>query len=121
MVELLTSSLFWTVLLVFPSDVFGSLLALLCGSLAGFKINSRADYLLTAIALSLYTCPAFLLAMLFLSLFAFHLGLFPLGNLTSGGKEGIDYLLDVVWHLSLPVAALLCLVVPPSSWLSGIR
>ena len=105
-VELLTSSLFWTVLLVFPSDVFGSLLALLCGSLAGFKINSRADYLLTAIALSLYTCPAFLLAMLFLSLFAFHLGLFPLGNLTSGGKEGIDYLLDVVWHLSLPVAAL---------------
>lgn len=105
-VELMVASLVWTLLLVFPSVVIGSTLALLFGSLAGFKSKSMADFLLTALALLFYTSPPFLLAMLLLSIFAFHLGLFPLGNLASGGKEGLNYVLDVVWHLFLPVAAL---------------
>lgn len=104
--ELMANSLFWTLLLVFPSVVIGSILAMLFGSLAGFKNNSRTDFLLTALALLFYTCPPFLLAMLLLSIFAFHLGLFPLGNLTSGGRVGLDYALDVARHLFLPVAAL---------------
>lgn len=104
--EMMTNSLIWTLLLVFPSVLIGSILALLLGSLAGFKSNSLADFLLTASALFFYTCPPFLLAMLLLSIFAFHLGLFPLGNLTSGGRDGLDYVLDVAWHLFLPVAAL---------------
>jgi peptide/nickel transport system permease protein len=104
--ELMANSLIWTLLLVFPSVVIGSILALLFGSLAGFKSNSRTDFLLTALALLFYTCPPFLLAMLLLSIFAFHLGLFPLGNLTSGGIGGLDYVLDVAWHLFLPVASL---------------
>lgn len=104
--ELMENSLLWTLLLVFPSVVIGSILALLFGSLAGFKNNSRTDFRLTALALLFYTCPPFLLAMLILSIFAFHLGLFPLGNLTSGGRLGLDYVLDVAWHLFLPVAAL---------------
>lgn len=105
-VELITDSLGWTLLLVFPSVIIGSTLALLFGSLSGFKSKSLADFLLTAGALLFYTCPPFLLAMLLLSTFSFHLGLFPLGNLTTGGKVGIDYALDVAWHLFLPVAAL---------------
>lgn len=104
--ELMTDRLFWTLLLVFPSVVIGSFLALLFGSLAGFKRKSHTDYVLTASALLLYTTPSFLLAMLLLSLFAFHLGLFPLGNLASGGRAGLDYTLDVAWHLFLPVSAL---------------
>ena len=104
--ELIANNLIWTLLLVFPSVLIGSILALLFGSLAGFRNKSLTDYLLTALALLFYTCPPFLLAMLLLSIFAFHLGLFPLGNLTSGGREGLDYALDVAWHLFLPVAAL---------------
>jgi len=104
--QLMSERLIWTLILVFPSILFSSTLALLLGSLAGFKSKSPADYLLTALSLIFYTCPPFLLAMLLLSIFAFHLGLFPLGNLTSGGREGLDYALDMAWHLSLPVVAL---------------
>ncbi|MDD2753997.1 MAG: ABC transporter permease [Methanothrix sp.] len=104
--ELMVNSLIWTMLLVFPSVLIGSILALLFGSLAGFKSNSPTDLFLTTLALLFYTCPPFLLAMLLLSIFAFHLGLFPLGNLTSGGRAGLDYFLDVAWHLFLPVSAL---------------
>lgn len=104
--RLIANNLLWTLLLVFPAVLIGSILALLFGSLAGFRNNGISDYLLTALALLLYTCPPFLLAMLLLSIFAFHLGLFPLGNLTSGGKEGLHYALDVAWHLFLPAAAL---------------
>jgi len=104
--ELMSNRLFWTVILVFPSVVIGSLAALLLGSLAGFRNSSRTDLLLTALALFLYTCPPFLLAMSFVSIFAFHLGWFPLGNLTSGGKSGIEYAIDVTWHLFLPILIL---------------
>jgi peptide/nickel transport system permease protein len=104
--ELMANSLIWTMLLVFPSVLIGSILALLFGSLAGFKNNSPTDLVLTTLALLFYTSPPFLLAMLLLSIFAFHLGLFPLGNLTSGGRGGLDYFLDVAWHLFLPVSAL---------------
>lgn len=103
---LMAGRLRWTLLLVFPSVVIGSILALLLGSLAGFKSRSPTDYVLTALFLILYTCPSFLLAMLLLSVFSFHLGLFPLGNLTTGGTTGLKYVLDMAWHLILPVISL---------------
>jgi peptide/nickel transport system permease protein len=104
--DLMAYRLFWTLVLVFPSIVIGALLALLLGALAGFKSQSRTDLMLTGLALFLYTCPPFLLAMVLVSVFAFHLGLFPLGNLTSGGRTGVEYIADVAWHLLLPVATL---------------
>ncbi len=104
--ELIENNLQWTIILVFPSIIIGSIIALIFGSLAGYKSNKRADYVLTAFSLLLYTTPPFLLAMLFLAIFAFHLDLFPLGNLTTGGKSGFDYILDVLWHLFLPVITL---------------
>jgi peptide/nickel transport system permease protein len=104
--ELMSNRLFWTIMLVLPSVIIGSLAALFIGSLAGFRNSSRTDLFLTATALFLYTCPSFLLAMGFVSIFAFHLGWFPLGNLTSGGKLGVEYAIDVAWHLFLPILTL---------------
>lgn len=104
--DLMAYRLFWTMMLVFPSIIVGAVLALFLGSWAGFSSGSRSDLFLTGLALFLYTCPPFLLAMVLVSVFAFHLGLFPLGNLTSGGKIGIEYIVDVAWHLFLPVVTL---------------
>jgi peptide/nickel transport system permease protein len=104
--ELVVGSLYWTLVLVFPSVVLGSFAALLLGSIAGFRSGSKTDYSLTALALFFYTCPPFLLAMVLLSVLAFQLDLFPLGNLTSGGRWGLEYVLDVAWHLFLPVLTL---------------
>jgi len=105
--NLLAYGLFWTLALIFPSIVVGAFFALILGSLAGFKSGSRTDLILTALAIFLYTCPSFLLAMAIVSIFAFHLELFPLSNLTSGGgRTGVEYIIDVAWHLFLPILTL---------------
>jgi len=104
--DLLSQRLFPTLLLVFPSIVLGGLAALILGTVCGFKPGSGIDRMITPVAAFLYTVPAFLLAMVMVSLFSFHLGWFPLGSLSSGGKQGILWWIDIAWHLCLPVIVL---------------
>ncbi|AFD00554.1 ABC-type dipeptide/oligopeptide/nickel transport system, permease component [Methanocella conradii HZ254] len=104
--DLIKDRLFWTLVLVFPSIIMGGILALVFGSIAGFRHGGNVDKLLTSLNIFLYTLPSFLFAMVIVSIFSFHLGWFPLGNLSSGKLEGLPYLLDVGWHLFLPVAIL---------------
>lgn len=103
---LLKDRLYRTALLVLPSVVLGAVLALVAGSIAGFRAGSLADSVLTSAVMILYTCPGFLVAMLAVSLFSFHLNLFPLGNMSSGYLTGLSYWADVGWHLFLPIAVL---------------
>jgi peptide/nickel transport system permease protein len=104
--DLISDRLFWTLVLVFPSIIIGGALALIFGSIAGFRHGSNVDKLLTSLTIFLYTLPSFLFAMVIVSIFSFHLGWFPLGNLSSGRLEGLPYLLDIGWHLFLPVSIL---------------
>lgn len=104
--ELIGDRLFWTTVLVLPSVIIGAALALILGTIAGFRNGGKIDGLLTSISMIMYTCPHFLVAMLAVSIFSFHMGWFPLGNMTSGRLHGIAYVLDVAWHLFLPVAVL---------------
>lgn len=104
--DLIADRLFWTFVLVFPAVTIDALLALLMGSVAGFMKGSTIDGLLLAGNLLLYTCPSFLVAMLTVTIFSFHLGWFPLGNMASGQTEGVAYIFDVCWHLFLPIAVL---------------
>lgn len=103
---LIADHLFWTIILVLPALLLGSLIALVAGSYAGFKNGGRIDRLLTGVSIFLYTCPHFLLAILAVSIFSFHLGLFPLGHMTSGKVSGTGYLADLCYHLFLPVMVL---------------
>jgi peptide/nickel transport system permease protein len=104
--DLIADRFFWTFVLIFPSLVIGGGLALILGSAAGFRRGDLPDRLLTALITFLYTVPSFLLAMVIVSIFSFHLGWFPLGNLSSGGMHGVSCLLDILWHLLLPMAVL---------------
>lgn len=104
--ELIARRLPWTLLLVAPSLFLGGLPALLLGSFCGYRRGSLPDRLFTSLATLLYTIPAFLLAMILVSLFSFHLGWFPLGSLSSGEKEGLWSWVDTTWHLCLPVGIL---------------
>ena len=104
--DLIADRLFWTFVLIFPSIIIGGGLALIFGSIAGFRRGKPADRLLTTLIIFLHTVPSFLFAMVIVSVFSFHLGWFPLGNLSSGGKEGVSGLLDVLWHLLLPMSVL---------------
>ncbi|AAM05870.1 ABC transporter permease [Methanosarcina acetivorans] len=104
--DLISDRLFWTLVLVFPSVVIGGLLALVLGAIAGFRYGSKIDRLLTGTSIFMYTCPSFLFAMVVVTIFSFHLGWFPLGSISSGKTQGFAYLLDVGWHLFLPITIL---------------
>jgi peptide/nickel transport system permease protein len=104
--ELIEKRLFWTTLIVVPSVLIGGFSALYLGSLVGYKNGGKLDRLLTSSTVFFYTLPSFLIAMMAVTIFSYHLDWFPLGHLTSGTTEGALYVFDVMWHLFLPITAL---------------
>ncbi len=101
--ESITLHLGWTLTLVLPSVILAALLAALLGGIAAWRRGSRTDIGLSSAHLLVYSMPHYWLAMLTLLIFSFHLGWFPLGRATSGGTSGLPYLLDVGWHMLLPL------------------
>lgn len=104
--DLIGYRLFWTLALSIPSILIGGLIGLLLGAIAGYYEGRKIDAILTGANLLLFTCPSFFLAMIAVSVFSFHLGWLPLGNLSSGTTEGLERVADIAWHLALPVAVL---------------
>ncbi len=93
----------WTLALVLPSVILAALLAALLGSIAAWRRRSRTDIVLSGAHLLIYSMPHYWLAMLALFIFSFRLGWFPLGRATSGGASALPYLLDIGWHMVLPL------------------
>ena len=104
--EAISLHLRWTLMLVLPSIVIAALLAAVLGSLAAWRRGSRTDVGLSAANLLLYAMPHYWLAMLLLFVFSFRLGWFPLGRAASGGASGLSYLVDVGWHMLLPLVVI---------------
>jgi len=96
----------WTLVLVLPAVVLAALLATLLGGIAAWRRSSRTDVGLSALSLIVYSMPHYWLAMLALFIFSFRLGWFPLGRATSGGATNLPYLIDVGWHMLLPLAVI---------------
>ena len=99
----ITLHLGWTLALVLPSVILAALLAALLGGIAAWRRGSRADVGLSGAHLIVYSMPHYWLAMLLLFAFSFKLGWFPLGRATSAGASGLPYLIDVGWHMFLPL------------------
>ena len=106
--QVLMGSVTPTLALLLPSVLLSAILACLLGAVAGRFPGRFFDHSLTPLFLFLYATPAFLLAMICLDLFAFRLGLFPLGGLRSI-DAGVSFgarILDFGRHLFLPVMVL---------------
>ena len=101
----ITPHLRWTLILVLPSIVIGASIAMFFGALAAWYRKSRLDVALSSIFLFSYSMPHYWLAMMLLFLFGFQLDWFPLGKV-SGGGSGLPNILDVGWHMVLPLATL---------------
>ncbi len=78
------------------------------GFLAGAKPYSLRDRILSFIGLLLYAIPGFWLGLIFIIVFAVWLSMFPVGGFETiaSDKEGVDRILDIAWHLTLPVLSL---------------
>lgn len=96
----------WTLILILPSVILGAAIAAVCGALAAWYRKSRWDVGLSSLFLISYAMPHYWLAMLFLTVFSFLLGWFPLGKVTSGGLSGLPYLVDIGWHMLLPLGVI---------------
>ena len=97
-----------TLLLMTASIAFSFVTGTLLGVLAGARPRSWPDRLLSLASLALYAAPGFWLGLMLIIGFAVKLAWFPLGGVGSIGEplEGVDKVLDLVWHLTLPALAL---------------
>jgi peptide/nickel transport system permease protein len=102
--ESITLHLGWTFVLILPSVIIAACVGAVLGSMAARRRGMRLDAGLTGSFLLAYSMPNYWLAMLALFVFSFLLGWFPLGRAHSGGATGLPYLIDVGWHMLLPVA-----------------
>jgi peptide/nickel transport system permease protein len=96
----------WTLFLVLPATLLGALIATFLGALAAWRRKSRLDVGLSFLFLFLYSMPHYWLAMMILFLFGFQLDWFPLGKVSSGESSGLAFILDVGWHMALPLTVL---------------
>lgn len=96
----------WTVVLLLPSAVLAAILGIALGSISGWQRGQRTDTSITTLFLFIYSMPHYWLAMFFVLIFAFYLGIFPLSGITGGGLEGWRKLQDIIWHMALPVTVL---------------
>lgn len=108
--DLLAQRLLWTTVLLLPAILIGSSMAFLLSTRCGMNRGGRLDKTLSFMAIFIHTVPGFLVAMVFVRFFSFQLGWFPLGHLRSGEFQGWADLVDVAYHLFLPVLVLSLLV-----------
>jgi peptide/nickel transport system permease protein len=101
--DLIMERLPWTVSLALVSMFIGYSASIIFGAYAGWRSEKPGSKILTFACLIISCFPSFILGLLFYSLFVYSLGWFPLKGYYSVSSTGI---LDIMWHMALPVAIL---------------
>jgi peptide/nickel transport system permease protein len=101
-----------TLLLTGTAAVISIVLGLWLGQLAAWRRGSLFDKAQTGLALTFWSVPTFWLGLLLLLVFAGGLRIFPAGGMMTAGAElsGIPLVLDVGWHMVLPVITIVAVV-----------
>ena len=97
----------WTLLLAVPAAVICGIIGGVAGLLAGWNSRGLLNRMLTPFFVFLSAVPSNCVAMIFLLVFAFRLGWFPLSGMTSGGLFGVAKAMDILWHMALPLAIMI--------------
>ncbi len=96
-----------TLAMNFVSLILVFLLSLYLGIKAALHHDQKSDWLITQLSLVSFSMPSFYLALLFIIFFSIHLGWFPFSGLHSlDSKEGFSAILDMAWHLTLPIVVM---------------
>ena len=93
-----------TIILVFSAVAMAVGFGILLGIISASRRGSITDTLVTVGALLFYATPAFWFGLMLIVLFSLKLDLLPSAGMQTiaSGKVGIDYVLDVTYHLILP-------------------
>ena len=88
--------------------IFVFVLSLYLGIKAALNYEKKTDYVIRQISLVSFSMPSFYLALLFIIFFSLTLDLFPIAGLHSiEEKVGINYYIDMLWHLTLPISVMI--------------
>ena len=83
-------------------------LSLYLGITSALNYEKKVDYIIRQLSLLSFSMPSFYLALLFIIFFSLKLDWFPISGLHSvETKEGFANFLDMVWHLTLPIAVMI--------------
>ena len=107
--EVLAAHIGPTLLLATAALLVQNASGLLLGVAAARRAGRRADHLIRAASVLLYSLPTFWLALLALALLSYRLGLFPPGHMLSVDAAELSpagWLLDLLRHLALPALVL---------------
>lgn len=97
-----------TLIINVVSMVFVFIISLFLGIYAALHQNKFSDKLIAQGALVSYAMPSFYLALLGILIFGVYWSVLPISGLHSAGIEatGMEYWLDFVWHLILPISVI---------------
>ncbi len=107
-VEVLAERLPKTFLLMFTSLALSAVIGSLTGVYCSRKMYSLGDNAIRVTALVGYSAPMFWIAQVLILVFAVELKWFPVSGMVSlrGNFEGFDRVLDIMYHMVLPVITL---------------
>lgn len=110
----------WTILLAGLALVISTFLGVMIGIESGYRRGCAIDRMLMAGLMFLSGFPHFFVGVLFLLLFSVTLGIMPLGGSATpyAGLTGLDYILDLLHHLTLPLVTLVIVQLAPTYLLS---
>jgi len=102
--QLLASAIPWTVLVVATSLVISFGIGILIGMVMAYKHGSKLDSVLAVTFSIIRSIPAYIIALIFLIIFAFQLNIFPTGGAYSVPPSfSLRFIVDVLWHAALPI------------------
>jgi peptide/nickel transport system permease protein len=104
--DLIAQRLVVTLAILLPAIIIGSAFALVLATRCGMHRGGKVDAVLSSLAIFIQTVPGFLIAMVFVLVFSFTLGWFPLGHFKSGDYQGVSDIADILYHISLPIFVL---------------
>jgi len=97
-----------TLLLMLTQFIIASVLGVVLGVEASRKPYSKLDNATTTVALLGYSLPVFWVGQLLVLVFSIWLGFFPVQGMLSIQEDyrGVDYVVDILRHLTLPAVAM---------------
>jgi len=97
-----------TMLLFGGATIFAYMIGIYLGALIAWKRGGVLDGGTVVVSLVFYNMPSFWIGLIFLVIFASELNWFPLTGWYDP-TDNLPYLVDVLWHVSLPMIVLLLL------------